>query len=153
MVQVTIKHIFEVPELIPQVADWIYNQFWTEQQVVTAEVLADLLRQNVDVHSIPLSLVAFVDGVPVGTVNLIESDDEAYPQLTPWLAALFVKPEYRNQGVGARLVHELLICARNLKIQKLYLGTERPDFYTRLGAKFFEQAKPNFSILYFDLQY
>lgn len=151
MGNISIRHIFDFPEMIPQVADWIYNQFWTDQQVVTAAVLADLLRDNVDANSIPLSLLAFVDETPVGTINLIESDDEAYPHLTPWLAALYVKPEFRDQGIGSVLVKDLLQKARGLKIRKLYLGTERPDFYIRLGAKFLEESKPGFSILYFEL--
>ena len=151
MSKIEIRHIFETPELIPQVADWIYNQFWMDQQEVTADFLAGLLRHAVDSNSIPLSLVAFVDGAPVGTINLIESDDRERVHLTPWLAALFVRPEFREEGVGSLLVKDLLLKAQGLGIKKLYLGTERSDFYIRLGAKLHELARPNFSILYFDL--
>lgn len=146
-----IGHLFETPELTPVVANWIYNQFWTDIEGVTAQSLAERFQESVNDQNVPLALIAFQDNEPVGTVSLIESDDDERTHLTPWLAALYVKPEFRSQGVGAYLVRELLEKARRLKIEKLYLGTERPDFYLRLGAKFHEQASPSFTILYFSL--
>lgn len=151
MSHLRIGHLYQTPELTPLVADWIYNQFWTDVEGVTVQSLAGRFQESVSDTNIPLALIGFQGSTPVGTVSLIESDDDERTHLTPWLAALYVKPEFRNQGAGAYLVRELLNKARELKIEKVYLGTERPDFYIRLGAKFHEQVSPSFTILYFSI--
>lgn len=151
MSSLVIRHLYQDPKILPEVGDWIYQAFWTDQSGVTVQDLKDRLKEAVNGDAVPISLVAYLNNVPVGTVNLIESDDDARPHLKPWLAALYVKPEVRSQGVGAELVRALLNEAHRLKIDQLYLGTERPDFYARLGAVIHEMASPTFAIMSFDI--
>jgi predicted N-acetyltransferase YhbS len=142
-----IEHLFEHPQQIDGVAQWIYDEFWADKTVHSPSSLAALLRLAARPNAIPQSLLALVDGVPVGTVNLIENDDDKRAHLSPWLAALFVVPAYRRRGVGSALVRELLHAAAGLGIETLYLGTDNPAFYTPLGATIHEQVDRNFAIM------
>lgn len=87
-----------------------------------------MLRQANNPDAIPLSLLALVDGEPVGTINLVENDDESRSHLRAWLAALFVVAKQRGRGIGTDLVGALADKAAALGISTLYLGTDNPNF-------------------------
>jgi predicted N-acetyltransferase YhbS len=140
VIEIQIIDLFKKPEHISIVADWIYHEFWKDKPGYTPEFFQNLLNQANSNNKIPISLLALVNGLPAGTINLIENDDEKRLHLKPWLAALYVSPSFRNRGVGSMLVKSLLKTAKNLDIKKLYLGTDNPDFYERLGATKFERA-------------
>ena len=147
---VEIVHLFECPELVGEVARWIHEEWWSNKPGYTVSTLATRLRQARDRHSVPLSLVALRAGNPVGIVNLVESDNEERPDLTPWLAALLVAPEARGHGVGSKLVRSLVSEASRLGIGRLYLGTDIPEYYERLGAKLFEEYTGGYRIMSID---
>jgi predicted N-acetyltransferase YhbS len=109
--------------------------------------LAGYLRDAFRPDAIPLSLLALVEKEPVGTVNLIENDDDRRIHLRPWLAALVVVPRYRGRGIGSQLVRELAGLAATLGYCSVYLGTDNPGFYARLGATVNEQVTNEFAIM------
>ncbi len=147
-----IAPLFQHPHLIGAVAQMIYNEFWVE--VVGGMSHTDLvvhLTTAVAAQQIPLSLVALVDGQLAGTVNLIENDDARRAHLRPWLAAMVVRADLRGRGVGTALVTALLAEARAMEIPSVFLGTDGPGFYARLGATVREQVRPDFAIMRFEL--
>lgn len=127
-------HLHRRPEHLATVAGWIYREFWEGRDGYAQRDLEVLLSHAVDPDRIPLSLLALEDGVPVGTVNLIEHDHSKRPELTPWLAALVVIEQYRGRGIGSALVKRLLAEAERIGVSTLYLGADQPGFYARLGA-------------------
>jgi GNAT superfamily N-acetyltransferase len=81
-----------------------------------------------------VALVAKADGEPIGTCLLVESEIEPNHDVSPWLAGLFVVPEYRRRGAGAVLVRAIEDQARQRGVSRLYLyTTEAVGFYARLG--------------------
>jgi predicted N-acetyltransferase YhbS len=144
---IRIDHLFQHPEHIPLVAGWIYREFWTDKRGYSVGTFEELLGQAAGRDRIPLSLLALVDGRPAGTVNLIVNDNSLRSELSPWLAALIVVPEFRGQGLGSRLVRELAGEARRLGYRELYLGTDIPGFYTRLGAVLHEHLTPQLEVM------
>src|SRR4051812_20450451 len=62
------------------------------------------LACHAEPDSIPLTLVAAEGNEPVGSVSLVESDLTGWDHLTPWLASLYVRPDWRGQGIGKLLV-------------------------------------------------
>ncbi|KYC36745.1 hypothetical protein WA1_44520 [Scytonema hofmannii PCC 7110] len=147
MTEISIHHLFNHPDCIQQVATWIYTEFWADKTGYTVETFERLLRQASDAAQIPLSLLALVEGQPAGTINLIANDDEHRPHLYPWLAALFVLPQYRGCGVGTSLVRALLYEAKQLGFSEMFLGTDQPGFYCQFGAEFYEQANETLCIM------
>jgi len=142
-----IEHLHDHPEHFPTVAAWIHREFWIGREGHSPQRMEARLRTASDPDRIPLSLLALADGEPAGTVNLVENDDEEREHLTPWLAALLVVPEQRGKGVGSRLVLELVDHARRLGVRRMYLGTDIPAFYERLGATVHEQVTDAFCVM------
>jgi len=141
-----VEHLFENPDHRRLVAGWIFDAFWRErpESGLAIASLEARLADATDLDRIPLSLLALVDGHPAGTVNLIENDDSERRHLRPWLAALVVSPEFRRSGVGAALVRSCRNHAARLGIAELYLGTDIPEFYRRLGAAVAERDGDHF---------
>jgi predicted N-acetyltransferase YhbS len=84
--------------------------------------------------AIPRAWIAFSNGEPVGSVSLVADNmDGRHPDLTPWLAALYVVPDRRRIGIGSALAR---VCERGAAAagaSKLYLFTSTArDFYRRL---------------------
>lgn len=71
----------------------------------------------------------------MGLATLVDDDD--LPGATepgPWLAAVFVRADARQSGIGSRLVDNVTRRARSLGHQTLFLYTEHSvDWYARKG--------------------
>jgi GNAT superfamily N-acetyltransferase len=83
---------------------------------------------------IPAVFVGLAGDKLCGSAMLIEHDMATRPELTPWLAGVWVAPEYRRGGVGTALVDRVVAEACFLGVPELYLYT--PDargFYSSLG--------------------
>lgn len=84
---------------------------------------------NKDLHEccgrdrLPIGLVALADGAVCGTAALKAESVPTHEQLTPWLAALLVLPEYRRRGVAERLITAVEEKAAELGFNCLYVGT------------------------------
>ena len=130
-------------ELLPVVAAWIYDEWWQDIEGSSLSQVADLLRTHLEPSHIPLTLVASMGTLPVGTATLLAHDvgTEQWPHLSPWLAAVYVVPEYRRRGIGASLVNAIVSEAAAARTEVLYLLTfEREDFYAQLGWEVFDRA-------------
>jgi len=71
------------------------------------------------------SFVALLDSVPVGTATVLDYDieTERRPDLTPWVAAVYVIPEAQRQGIGERLVLQATDVAQSRGFKTVYLWT------------------------------
>jgi len=78
-------------------------------------------------YKIPLILIASEEGKPIGMGALKLSDLESRPNLSPWLAGLYVHQGHKNRGVGTRLVRAIEQKAAQLKVNKLYLFTPETE--------------------------
>jgi N-acetylglutamate synthase-like GNAT family acetyltransferase len=73
------------------------------------------------------------DGELLGSAMLLAHDMDSRPQLTPWLAGVFVKPQCRGKGIGSALVRHIEGEARSLGVSTLYLYTPNAEsLYERL---------------------
>jgi len=61
------------------------------------------------------------EGQPVGSCCVIENDCVHRPQYAPWVAAVFVKPEWRHRGIASRLLQEACRVARRAGVKGLYI--------------------------------
>jgi len=86
-----------------------------------------------DPSSLPISLAAITANDELAGVACVVLDDEL-PDANepgPWVAAVFVNPEYRGRSVGKQLVTEAVRRARELGYSDVYL-------YTRDVAHWYE---------------
>jgi predicted N-acetyltransferase YhbS len=146
-----IVHLHEVPDTMPALAALLHAEFWADEPGVTPDSLAGRLAEARSADRLPLCRVALLGGTPVGLVNLIEYDDPNPRIGRPWLAGMAVVAAWRGRGVGSRLVRTVLEDARRLGEARVFLGTDGPGFYRRLGAVVHEQRRADFWLMRFDL--
>jgi GNAT superfamily N-acetyltransferase len=113
-------------------ARWRSNAFSVLQASFEQELRSlELFASN---QSDGVALVAKVDGEPIGTCLLVESEIEPNHDVSPWLAGLFVVPERRRKGAGIVLVRAIEDQARQRGFSRLYLYTSGAvGFYERLS--------------------
>ncbi|MGO1070612.1 GNAT family N-acetyltransferase [Lysobacter sp. CA199] len=89
--------------------------------------------------SLPVGMVAVLDGEVVGVAALKAESIDAYPQFTPWVAAGLVAPPWRGRGIGAQLIAALEAQAMRLGHRALYAGTATAgSLMRRLGWEYLD---------------
>jgi len=133
-------------DYIPTVAKWIYNEFIFG---IKDDVSYEDIIESINIcykQELPVRLIALIDDKCVGTVSLVENDLECRNYL-PWLAALYVDENHRNQGIGECLINALIDIAKELRYRKLYLRTEHASgYYRKLNWDFIETCDDKYDL-------
>jgi polyamine oxidase len=138
------------PELLACLARWHVEEWghlypdWTEDRAVAEfEAMSTPGR-------IPTTLCAFDGGsrrsaALLGSVSLIEDDElPGWESVHPWLASLYVRPDARSWGIGARLVDHLMALAGRLGVDTVHLFTSgQEDWYLARGWRTVATALAN----------
>jgi len=87
---------------------------------------------------IPFTVVASLDGEPVGCTTVCEDDrDPRYGDRRPWLSGMVVVGPARNLGVGRELLRAAADRARQAAATELWVWTtEAGPFYERCGYEY-----------------
>ena len=92
--------------------------------------------------AIPIVFVAVRGPVLIGSAALVSNDMKDRPELSPWLAAVYVKPEWRRSGIASMLISHAEEVAMSLCVATLYLFTEHQEqFYVRRGWNLIEHTE------------
>lgn len=136
----TIHDLRELPDFVDRVAERGWSAWWTDSGVSLAEYRAQF-EPMLSGDGLPLALVAHDGDRYAGSVLLIEDDLSARPQYAPWIAALWVEPEDRRQGLAARLIAAARAEAARLGDEVCYLCAEARlrDFYLKNGFRVIER--------------
>jgi GNAT superfamily N-acetyltransferase len=131
-VSFVISDLRQQPQFFDTVADRIWRAWWLERDIPLSYI-AGRLHENLDASPIPFVLVAHEGATFLGTASVIVSDLAERPHYTPWVAAVWVDPRYREQQVGRALVARAADDAFALGIARLYLCAPklRRNFYLR----------------------
>lgn len=76
----------------------------------------------------------------VGCAGLIANDFISRQDLWPWLCALYVEPDMRGRGLGARLIERARADARVAGFARLYLCTDHVGYYEKYGFTYIGQG-------------
>jgi GNAT superfamily N-acetyltransferase len=138
-----VSDLRDQPGFADIVADRVWRAFW-KKDGHPLELLTGLVQENLGQGPIPTALVAHEGERFLGTVSIIASDEEARPQYTPWVAALWVEPEHRRRGIGALLVEKAVSFALSTGAERVYLlsRAQRRAFYEGLGWAVLEADAP-----------
>ena len=131
-----ILNLFDHKQYIPQVANWLYEEFINGIRAgISLEAVVNALGKR-HRDTIPLTYIGVVNDECVGTASLVRNDLKSRDDLTPWLAALYVREADRGRGYARQLIDHVITSAKALGFQKLYLRTETAaDYYRMLGWK------------------
>ena len=144
------------PELAEITGAWRWAEFFARhgadrESVLVAERAAT--RAN---SILPRILMSLSKGRPVGMATLAAQDLDTRPDLTPWLAGVYVLPEHRRQGHASRLVGAVEDLARTAAIPTLWLYTRSAEpLYRRCGwqlTEVFERHGRNYSLMSRELE-
>lgn len=139
---ITIESIKHHPQHLDQVAGWVFSEWGNTFAGSSLEAIRERIAKRMREDEIPLTLVALEESELVGTVSIKINDMDTRPELTPWLAGVYVKDEARGRGIGSIMVAGAEEKAVKLGIQKLYLFTpSRRAFYERMGWSFMEDTE------------
>ena len=129
----TISDLRQRPAFFDTVADRIWQAWWKPDNH-PLDLIAGRLRENMADTPIPLALVAHDGDSFLGTASVIPSDLAERPQLTPWIAAVWVEPQARQRGVGSALVNRAAQDCFALGFKRAYLCArpQRSAFYEGL---------------------
>lgn len=131
---VQISYLVEHPECIPQLAQWLFEQWEPILREGTPDARITKLQAHLNRDELPIAWVAHADGQLLGTAALRVCDLEGREDLSPWLGGVFVRPEFRRRGVGAALCANVEDAARSRGIDTLYLFTlDKQAWYSGLG--------------------
>jgi predicted N-acetyltransferase YhbS len=133
-VKFAISDLRQQPGFFDLVADRIWTAWWKRHGVARDYIVARL-RENLSAQTIPFALVAHEGEAFLGTASVIASDLDERPQYTPWVAAVWIEPEFRARRVGTALVAAATEKAFGLGSQQVFLCAAPPrrSYYERLG--------------------
>jgi GNAT superfamily N-acetyltransferase len=124
----------ERPDLVPVTARWRWEAFAQGQGRSLAEVTAVEFAGATTDGPMPRTFVLLIDDEPVGMASLAAHDLDPRPDLTPWLAGVFVAPHARSRGYAVRLVAAVEAEAVARGIPTLWLYTRKAEaLYARIG--------------------
>ena len=121
------------PDLAPTVADWIWHE-WSQRDGYSFEQTLEYVAASSAGKEIPQTFIPLVDGEPVGTSSLVAADMKERPNLTPWMASVFVVPTARRRGHVIPLIRTIESAAVAAGIPALWLHTDTAEgIYAKAG--------------------
>ena len=138
-------------EIIDILADYHAKAFgvsFGRESKDRAKEMQDHSKQEPGSSAVPMTLIALINGELAGSCRICEDDfDGARPNMTPWLATLFVLPTHRGKGVGSALANNAAYEVKSSGCgDVLYLwACEREvalGMYQKLGWKILEETVP-----------
>jgi Acetyltransferase (GNAT) family. len=131
---VRISYLVDHPEYIPQLAQWLFEQWGAVLGEESPEARIKKLEAHMNRDKLPIAWVAHANEQLLGTAALRVHDLHGREDLTPWLGGVFVGSRFRRQGIGEALCAAVEDEARSRAIPTLYLFTlDKRAWYLRLG--------------------
>jgi GNAT superfamily N-acetyltransferase len=141
---ITMEYLANRPEFAEELArfSWAEWRSFYDARGLTFDDALESYRDRARTDSLPLALLAFQGEQLVGTVSLKINDLDTRPEITPWLASLFVIPEGRRKGVASLLVQRAVEEARRLHLPTLFLWTTSAEaLYLKLDWRVVERTE------------
>ena len=130
-----ISNLKDKPHHLTTLARWHHAEWsYLNPQRSFDERVAEM-REDLEGKLIPTTFIAEDEqGNLLGSASLLAQDMSSHPELTPWLASVYVDASQRGKGIGSTLVRQVMQHARDNGIARLYLYTpDQEQLYARLG--------------------
>ena len=143
----TVHNIAQTPQHWGEAAQWGFEAWAHEFPNDTAQTYLDLYSHSAGTSGRLAETFVAIDSSDklLGCVTLI--DDDELPNATepgPWVAALFVHPKAREQGVANALLQHLNSRAVELGFKQLFLYTEdKQSWYEQKGWRYLRSSHLN----------
>ena len=118
-----IQPLYAAPQHASRVTEWLWRAFGGE--TLPQAFFASIVGHSQTPGALPMTFIAAEGETLLGTVGLWRCDLISRQDLYPWMAALYVAPEARGQGLAGKLQQHVIDYAR-----------KQGDFYERFGSQY-----------------
>jgi GNAT superfamily N-acetyltransferase len=123
-----VKLLKDCPEVIPTIAQWQYDDWHTYDRSLLIESLEKSFREQLHAAALPLTIVVFKEGQPIGSISLETEGEPEFADLcdgNPWPGSFHVIPSERNKGIGTELGKLAITIAKRLGYQHFNFFTSK----------------------------
>lgn len=106
-------------ETVELIYKWQYEQWSDEGVAIFANSITTFVASNND--------------VAIGCAALVKSDLPKFPTLSPWLAGVYVTPNFRHLGIASDMINKIENIAIDLNYKEIYLYSSLVGFYNKKG--------------------
>lgn len=129
-----IHPLYAAPQHASCVTEWLWRAFGAD--ALPRALFASIVEHSQTPGALPITFVAVEGERLLGTVGLWRCDLISRQDLYPWMAALYVAPEARGQGLAGKLQQHVIGYARAQGYTELFLYSACRDFYERFGWQY-----------------
>ena len=94
-------------DVLPELARLHFDEWRHFSPDKTLADRVSKLQELASSSELPFMVVAIEGKKLVGSAALVYDDMRTRKELSPWLASVFVKPEFRRKGIAAALVRQI----------------------------------------------
>ena len=130
----TIAFLGQHPYFLLELAKLHFDEWRHFRPGRTPQDRIDKLRAMAKSEELPCMVVAIHENGLIGSTALVHNDMSTRRDVSPWLASVYFKSEFRRNGIATIPVGHIEKLAEQRGIRKLYLHTEHArDLYASLG--------------------
>lgn len=129
-----IHPFYAAPQHASCVTEWLWRAFGAD--ALPRAFFASIVEHSQTPGALPITFVAVEGERLLGTVGLWRCDLISRQDLYPWMAALYVAPEARGQGLAGKLQQHVIGYARAQGYTELFLYSACRDFYEHFGWQY-----------------
>lgn len=128
----------DYPEHLETLASWHQEEWAHLNPGQTLGERLEKMQSYLNEDFIPTTFIYLQGDELCGSAAIISSDMDTHPELTPWLASVYVNPEVRGMGIASKLVQHVSTLAKANGWNSLYLYTPGQEaLYAKLGWQTF----------------
>jgi GNAT superfamily N-acetyltransferase len=125
-------------------AQWRHEAFLKDDGFSVADSEAQLAKISTEPQGCEVALIALIDGRIAGICMLVLHEIDPLHDHSPWLASLYIAPQFRKRGIARDLVRAIEDHARHSGVRRLHLYTvDAEEFYTKCGWSVVERIVTN----------
>lgn len=129
-------------EFIAELAELHHAEWKHLNPSLTLEGRAKAIADAAGREGIPSIFIAISGSQLVGSAALVQNDMDTKPDLSPWLASVYVKQSFRHQGIATELITRCEDEAARSNANVWYLYTEFASrLYEKLGWRHMERCE------------
>ncbi len=139
-----ILNLKDKPEHLLPLARWHHAEWSYLNPLRSFDQRVQEMQEDLEGKVIPTTFVAEDDGELLGSACILADDMSSHPELTPWLASVYVNEIHRGKGIGSTLVKRVMQHAQENGVKRLYLYTpDQEQMYARLGWQLYSREPYN----------
>lgn len=129
-------------EFIAELAELHHAEWKHLNPSLTLEGRAEAIAKAAGREGIPSIFIAMSGSQLVGSAALVQNDMDTKLDLSPWLAAVYVKEAFRHKGIATELIARCEAEAAHSNANAWYLYTEfASKLYEKLGWNRMERCE------------